>query len=203
MTTDIIGSQPTIKLNHVKRIESTRDTYPRLDSKRLNPITGEEYMVNTEYPNPVSFMKENNSNKSRRLARILENFNNASDYNQRSRSNLKYQYSETGLVSPVKQEQNSIERIVSHRKTHNTSENKENKKSFLSSRDLGDAVLPSFSKRMMGHKMDEFKAYEDNNISSVHNRSRKHIHEDANRGISKSFVIPDLRSNKKEPENKR
>lgn len=203
MTTDIIGSQPTIKLNHVKRIESTRDTYPRLDSKRLNPITGEEYMVNTEYPKPVSFMKENNSNKSRRLARILENFNNASDYNQRSRSNLKYQYSETGLVSPVKQEQNAIERIVSHRKIHNTSENKENKKSFLSSRDLGDAVLPSFSKRMMGHKMDEFKAYEDNNISSVHNRSRKHIHEDANRGISKSFVIPDLRSNKKEPENKR
>jgi hypothetical protein len=199
---DILGAQPKVRFGLTDRNESPSEPYPRTDSRRMNPITGEEYTARNELPKPISLMKENNSNKSRRLARILENFNRASDYNQRSKSDLKPHYYNNGNNSPGIQQQKSVDRIVSHRQMHNVSVNERNNNSFLSSRDLEPSVLPAFSKRMQGHKNVDFKAYEDNS-KLVNNRSIRNGYEDPNRQISKSFIVPDLRKDMREKASKR
>lgn len=159
MVADIIGAKTKPPL--YSPLKEPRFSQPRQiasQSTRTNPITGEEYAIQTDIRKPISFLKENNADKSRRLARILENFKKRDEMRSRSNAklsinqNVSYQPNLNGFPSPDVGLPNS-KRLISL--------NTKDSPQLYTSKDVKEAELPSFSKRKIGHQDSSFRAYED------------------------------------------
>ena len=195
MTSDIIGPgkklPPSFPSNPSNSIRGAASTH---NSTRLNPITGEEYAVRTNYPKPVSFLKVNHAEKSRRLARILHKFKSVNDHDDKSRS------PEKNFTSPMasdyhtnqRHESSPLDKRGSKRITLNMDDvrSAKNKSAIYSSEKVKPAVLPSFSKRKLGHNKDDFSAYEDivpKSKPTMSRRSRHNLHDGIPK-VSQSFA---------------
>lgn len=197
MVSDISGSKKGKNTYYSINSLNKKEVLSTNNSVKMNPITGEEIAINTNNLKSVSFMKEDNSEKSRRLQRILHNFNAQNDANHRSRSIIKPVVStkHSNLNSPSRMETNPIERLTNRRNSHNFTELKgiKNDREIYTSKELQPSVLPSFSKRKLGRKIDDFSAYNDIVPNSKPLRSYRSRHDLQNFSpkVSHSFnVIP-------------
>lgn len=166
MVDDITGSKPN-PVRHVPSREFQPNQLRQASSQshHVNPITGQEYVINTDFSKPISLMKEDNSNKSRRLARILENFKNTEDDNYRSRSSIKIDYKSNApqYLSNRYNDHTPHDQHPPSRRNYATdverARNDDGAK--YTSKDIKPAELPSFSQRKLGHEKPSFRAYED------------------------------------------
>lgn len=204
MIDDINGAKAKVNMPIPKFQPSEhRQRQTLSQNKRLNPITGEEYYIDTDYPKPVSFLKEDNSDKSRRLARILKSFKNSN--NGRSRSNLKLNLNQMPSNSPISLNPKLNPQLVSTRDPtklpHQTRENGENL--MYSSKDVKPVELPAFSQRKLGHNnSSNFHAYEDMApVQKPEHSRRSRIDKTEIKNVSQSFTLPD-RSEEKEINNR-
>lgn len=140
----------------------------------MNPITGEEYKVATsKKPIPDIYNdKTNLSNKSRRLVRILKQFDQRfPDNGFRSRSRLQQNTSEKVLQpKPIRDVgRSTIENTMSSRHAvlprHGHDSIHDNV--IFNSKEYEKSQLPSLSKRIQGRSdHDNFRAYEDNPVGN-------------------------------------
>ncbi|CAI2365250.1 unnamed protein product [Moneuplotes crassus] len=199
MVEDIIGKKKPNSHYYSNNNAALRKSGLTTNTCQTNPITGEEVKVNINLPKPVSFLKENHAEKSRRLQRILNNFEN---HNRSTQENL-----HLGLKNSLEQgyyklntrprmEASPTQDLASKRKMQNFSEVKGRKQENLlhSSKEFEHSVLPSFSKRKMGRKLEDFSAYDEIAPKSkpiMTNRSRHDLHHDLKKG-SNSFNSGDF-----------
>ena len=150
----------------------------------VNPITGEEFSIQTDYQQKSDFKIEKDiySNKSRRLARILENFNKVDNFQNRSRSSLKTDVSlRPPAYSPIRKEESDIlQRVPSTRKQAMLNREQEiiNENIINTSINVKESQLPSLSQRKLNKQNESFKAYEDNkadfgNLSIMKSRMKE------------------------------
>ena len=168
-------------------------------SMHMNPITGEQYTIQSDRPKPISFMKVNNADKSRRLARILENFNKRDSHNGRSRSNIRNRPNPgVHLHSPINFENPMVENKISSRNQMygNDSKEKNAPQSFYTSKEIKQVELPSFSQRKLGHNMSTYQAYEDG--ARQHPAERTRMALKRNDQINNSFVGQSIMNDSKQ-----
>lgn len=121
------------------------------------------------------------SNKSRRLARILENFNKVENFQNRSRSSLNPDISVRQVIhSPLRKgESEVIERISSTRRAVdlNNRTNNNEESMMYSSANMNESQLPSLSQRKLNQQNESYRAYQDNtadfeNIKSLKTKAK-------------------------------
>ena len=176
-------------------------------NKSVNPITGEEFSIQTDYQQKSDFKIEKDiySNKSRRLARILENFNKVDNFQNRSRSNLKTDVSlRPPIYSPIREcEPDQLQRATSTRRHAilNREQNNINENSIYTSINVKESELPSLSQRKFSKQNESFKAYEDNkadfaNLSTMKSRIKEKRDLNANTSLQDKILFRNIQNDK-------
>lgn len=204
---DIVGARPRIPVSIPSNILESSHGRAVLQKKTqsVNPITGEDYVINTNIP-PVPDIyndKTNMSNKSRRLAKILKQFDQRfPEPTTRSRSRLQPDPNVKILQStPLRNsEALTIENVISSRRNLMKGNERETNDEHLiySSNEFKQPQLPALSKRKQTRQLDDasFRAYEDTLVPqsnkrdlNKHSRIANMSHIQVNKSLEPTDII--------------
>ena len=181
MIEDIQGAHSKNAIIRDRKEINFSDLRPEIKMRTaINPITGEEYKIKADSSFNLEYKEDKNNmdNKSRRLVRILQKFNNFENSRDKSRSSIRKEISlNPQIFNSIKiEEPEIIQRIESNRRRIVGDEGREKatNSAIYSPKEAKDTNLPNLSQRKRERPNESFQAYEDEtaNLKLGNRRSR-------------------------------